>query len=121
MGRRDQWKEVRDSMIFQEDQKGKSVEEREKMPEKACGYCVSFLENAHTHDGRGSCSTVKMGSDLMVDPPLLVMEGETGFITYFNYDGGRCPHFEKREFVDTDLGEASDPMYRRAHRQMEKK
>lgn len=121
MGRRDQWSQVRDSMLFQKDQKSKTVEEREKMPEKSCGYCMHFLENAYTHDGRGSCDALKMGSDLAANPPILVTDGENGFITYFNYNGELCPHFKKREFIDTDLGEASDPMYRRAHRQMERK
>ena len=122
MGRRDQWKQVRDSMMtLQDGQKEKTVEEREKMPEKGCGYCKNFSENAYTHDGRGSCSVLKMGSDLKADPPVLVKEGETGFITYFNTDGVRCPHFLKMDLIDRDLGETADPAFRRAHRQMEKR
>jgi hypothetical protein len=120
MGRRDKWKKVRDSINMQDGQAGKTLEERESMPEKGCGYCKKFSESAYSQDGRGSCSILKMGSDLMADPPVLESEGEAGLITYFNMDGAKCPHFIKMEFIDKDIGEISDPIYRRTHRQMEK-
>jgi len=119
MGRKDKWKQVWGSMNSRDGQKDQTVEEREKMPEKGCGYCKNFLENAYTHDGRGSCCVLKTGSNLKSDPPILITEGDTGFVAHFNTDGAGCPHFLKMAFIDKDLGETSDPYYRRAHRQME--
>ena len=120
MSRRSEWSKVRDSITQHSGEMGKTLEERERMPEKACGFCQNFFENAYESDGRGSCKILKMGSDIKADPPVLVTEGETGLITYINIDGENCPHFKRMELVDTDLGEISDPAYRRSHRIMEK-
>jgi len=109
--------------MFGEAERGreKTVEEREKVSDKACGLCINFSESAYSSDGRGSCRVLKVGSDISKEPPVLVTEGETGLILFFDYDGSGCPHFVKQEFIDKDGGETSDPRYRRAHRQLEKK
>jgi hypothetical protein len=121
MSRRDKWKEVRDSMTISKGEMGKTVEERETMPEKACGYCKNFFENAYNADGRGSCRILKMGSSIKSDPPLFVMEGDTGLITYINANAQNCTYYDRMELIDTDLGEITDPAYRRSNRIMEKK
>ncbi len=119
MSRRDQWGQVKDSMFEQSTTK-KSVEEREKIPEKACALCKNFSENAYASDGRGACRILKMGSNVTVDPPVYVMNGEAGYITFFNVDGFRCSHFVRMEMIDKDGYECADPAYRRVQRQMEK-
>ncbi|MEW6439298.1 MAG: hypothetical protein AB1640_00035 [bacterium] len=119
MGRRDQWKQACDSMLG-EFTKPKTFEEREKVPEKACGLCKNFSENAYVSDGRGTCGVLKTGSDVALDPPVYVTEGEAGLITFFNKDGARCAHFARMEMIDKDGAECADPAFRRAHRQMEK-
>jgi len=121
MSRRSQWKEVKKALVGGSGRMGKTVEERESMPDKACGYCQHFSENAKEADGRGTCRKLKMGSDLRSDPPKIVTEGEVGFVTFLNVDGEKCPYFIKMTLIDKDLGETTDPTYRRAHRQFEKK
>lgn len=121
MSRRSQWKEVKKAIVGGSGRMGKTVEERESMPEKACGLCKNFSENAKEADGRGICRILKMGSDVTSDPPKMITEGEVGFVTFLNVDGSRCPHFSKMTLIDKDLGETTDPSFRRAHRQFEKK
>ncbi len=121
MSRRSQWKEVKKAIVGGSGRMGKTVEERERMPEKACGLCKNFSENAKEADGRGICRILKMGSDISSNPPQLVTEGEVGFVTFLNVDGAHCPHFIKMTLIDKDLGETTDPSFRRAHRQIEKK
>ena len=120
MSRRSEWREVRKALAGRGDKMGKTVEERETMPQKACGLCKQFSENAKDSDGRGTCGILKMGSDLQANPPKLVTEGEIGLITFINTNGGNCKYFTKMELIDKDLGETADPSFRRAHRQMEK-
>jgi len=120
MSRRSEWSKVRDSITRSSGEMGKTLEERERMPEKACGFCQNFFENSYESDGRGSCKMLKMGSDLKANPPVFVLSGETGLITYINTDGLNCPYFSKMELVDRELGEIADPRYSRAHRTMEK-
>ena len=120
MSRRDQWKEASNKM-FGETGKKKSFEEREKVPDIACGLCKNFSENAYASDGRGVCKTLKTGSDISVDPPRYVMEGDAGLFAFFNTDASKCGHFSRMEFIDKDGTECADPAYRRVQRQMEKK
>ena len=120
MSRRSEWRDVRRAMAGAGSKIGKTVEEREIIPEKACGVCRNFSENAKDSDGRGSCGVLKMGSKINADPPKLVTEGEVGLITFINIDGAKCEHFGRMPFIDTDGGETADPTFRRAHRQMEK-
>jgi hypothetical protein len=98
----------------------KGVEGREKVPEKACGKCSNFSENAYASDGRGFCGVVKVGSDILADPPVFVLEGNAGMMCMFNMDAARCVHYKEMEFIDTDGTECADPQFRRAQRQMEK-
>ena len=74
MGRRDQWKQASNKM-FGEITKKKSFEEREKVPDVACGLCKNFSENAYASDGRGVCKTLKIGSDISSDKPVYVLTG----------------------------------------------
>jgi len=120
MGRRDQWKQVQDSM-YGEVTKARSVEERENVPDTACGFCRNFAENAYASDGRGLCKVLKMGSNIAAAPPVFVTEGEVGLPTMFNTEAARCTHFERMDFIDTDGNEVADPSYRRVQRQMESK
>lgn len=99
---------------------GKSVEERDRMPEKACGKCKHFLQNPYASTGSGTCETLRFGSDLSSNPPVFKLEGESPFQTYLTMDGAKCKHFEEMEFIDTDATECADPRYRRAQRQMKK-
>ena len=120
MSRRDEWKQVSNKM-FGEITKRKSFEEREEVPDVACGLCKSFSENAYASDGRGVCKTLKTGSDITAAPPVYVKEGDAGLITFFNTDGSRCSHFFRMEIIDKDGTECADPAFRRAQRQMERK
>ncbi|MEW5735322.1 MAG: hypothetical protein AB1921_10735 [Thermodesulfobacteriota bacterium] len=120
MGRRDQWREVQGAM-FGEVTKPRTVEEREKVPDRACGLCRNFAENAYASDGRGLCKVLKVGSDIAAATPVFVVAGEVGYPTMFNTDGARCNHWSPMDFVDTDGTEVADPSYRRVQRQMEKK
>ena len=119
MSRRNEWKQVQSNMLS-EATRTKTVEEREKIPEKACGVCKNFLENAYSSDGRGSCRVLKTGSNITASPPVYVTEGDTGHITFFNADGGQCTHFLKMDLIDKDGTECADPVYRRMQRQMER-
>lgn len=119
MSRKDQWSKIRESM-FDQATKAKSVQEREAVPEIACGVCRYFSENAYASDGRGSCRTLKTGSDIVSDPPVFVTQGDMGMIRFFNSDACRCTYFSKMDLIDKDGYECADPAFRRAHRQMEK-
>jgi hypothetical protein len=119
MSRRDEWSQVKESMLGHAEQT-KSMEEREKVPDIACGVCKNFSENAYASDGRGSCKVLKIGSDISTEPPSYVFEGTTGYIAFFNTDAVKCSHFVRLELIDKDGYECADPAYRRAHRQMEK-
>lgn len=101
--------------------RARTVEERETVPDVACGLCMNFSENAYASDGRGFCKKLKVGSDIKAKPPVYVMEGEAGFSTLFNTDASGCEHFKKMKMVDTDGNEVADPNWRRVQRQMEKK
>ena len=119
MSRRDEWGQVKESM-FGQAEKSKSVEEREKIPDIACCLCKNFSENAYASDGRGSCRILKTGSDISMNPPVYVLEGEAGFVAMFNMDSSKCAHFIRQELIDKDGNECADPAHRRAQRQMEK-
>jgi len=116
MSRRNQWKQMKDNMFGQASQ-AKTVQQRESIPEKACSLCRFFSDNAYASDGRGSCKQLKMGSNISADPPIIVNEGDTGLVTFFNTDGKNCPHFTRLSMIDKDGTECADPEYRRAQRQ----
>ncbi|MDI6741110.1 MAG: hypothetical protein QMD11_00075 [Smithella sp.] len=105
----------------------KTAEELEKegkaenVPEKTCGLCKNFLETAAYSDGRGSCKVLKEGSDIICDPPVLVMDGKNGYQMRALTDAAKCSSYAKMEFIDHDGTECSDPQYRRTMRQFQDK
>ncbi len=117
--RRDEWEGMR-SQLTGKMYKDRGLEGRENIPEKACGKCTNFSENATASDGRGFCGVVKRDSDFTKDPPVIMTEGDTGLMVSFSMDAAKCPHYHKMDFIDTDGFECSDPKYRRAQRQMSK-
>ena len=117
--RRSEWEQIRDSMTGHFST-ARGVEGRETVPDKACGKCKDFSENAYASDGRGFCRVLKTGSNLLADPPIFVLEGETGLMCMFNMDASKCKYYERMEFIDTDGTECADPQFRRAQRQMER-
>jgi len=82
--------------------------------------CKNFSEIAFTSDGRGTCRILKAGSDISIERPVYILEGDVSYFVKFNTDGARCEWFERNELIDTDGSECADPAYRRAQRQMEK-
>ncbi|MDQ7784000.1 MAG: hypothetical protein RDU20_14045 [Desulfomonilaceae bacterium] len=119
MSRRDKWKSARDAMMAPLG-KTKGVKTRESVPEVCCGKCEMWFENAYSSEGRGTCRVLKMGSEIHSDKPTYVLEGDAGLISYFNMDASHCSYFSKMELIDTDGTECSDPLFRRALRQMKK-
>ncbi|MBE0416028.1 MAG: hypothetical protein IBX36_05785, partial [Dehalococcoidia bacterium] len=77
-----EWKEAQDGLIH----KVKSVEEREAIPEKACGKCKKFGPKHWAQDGTGWCGVLKGGSNLKSRPPVFVTEGESAYLTLWNMD-----------------------------------
>jgi len=115
----DKWKQAI-SGVLSSGHKVSGVEERENVPEISCGKCKNFSENAFVSDGRGTCRILKVGSDISLEKPICVVEGEVPLSSKFNTDASRCKSFERMDFIDTDGSECADPTYRRAQRQMEK-
>lgn len=116
--RRGEWGQMREAMTGHFE-KTKGVESRENVPDKACGKCKNFSENAFASDGRGFCGLLKTGSDIS-KKQAYVTEGDAALMTFFNVDASLCKHFTRMEFIDVDASECADPQYRRAQRQMEK-
>jgi len=117
--KREEWEKMRQAMTG-EFSKQKGVEGRETVPEKACGKCKNFSENAYATDGRGFCAALKVGSDILADPPVFIEEGDVGLMCMFNMDSVKCKYYEESEFLDTAASECNDPQYGRQQRQMEK-
>ena len=120
MGKEDEWAQMleqrRDGMS--KASYGKSVEERDRVPDRACGKCVHFLETPYSASGAGNCDLLRFGSDITKDPPVYKLEGEMPLQSLNNMDASKCKYYELREFIDTDATETSDPRYRRKTRQM---
>jgi len=116
MSRREKWNQAREALLS----KSKGVEGREVVPDICCGKCQNWSENAYASDGRGTCKILKIGSNLGVVPPVYVLDGDAGLITFFNMDTASCGYFAKMELIDTDGTECADPQYRRVMRQMDK-
>jgi hypothetical protein len=119
MSRRDQWKQAIEG-VLSSGQKTSGVEARETVPEISCAVCKNFSENAYASDGRGTCRILKIGSDISLEKPAYVLEGDAPLNVKFNTDAARCGRFDKMDYIDTDGSECADPSYRRAQRQMEK-
>ncbi len=90
-----------------------------KSDQKVCGRCEKYSESAYSSDGRGSCSILKLGSNINVSPPIYNMEGKGGYLTKTLADATSCEHYEKMEMIDKDGYECSDPAYRRSIRQLQ--
>jgi len=97
---------------------GKSVEERDRMPDKACAKCSHFLETPYDLSGMGNCDTLRFGSDISKEPPVFVLEGENAYQMHGMSDAARCKYYEEQKFIDTDATETADPRYRRIVRPM---
>ena len=97
-------------------QVGKSAQEKDAIPEKACTRCTHFIESGASEAGDGNCGILRAGSDILADPPKLVTEGEVSYFTYYNVDASRCAFYEQMEFVDHDISECADPRYTRGQR-----
>ena len=115
--RRGDWEQLRQGLTSGG---SKGVEERETVPDKACGKCKNFYEQTYASDGRGFCNILKIGSNIKAESPVFVLEGEVNLMCMFNMDASKCKHYDLMELIDTDGYECSDPKFRRSQRQMEK-
>lgn len=106
--------ELRDAMLSLTET-SRSVEEREFVPEKACGKCKHFFQS-----GAGMCGILKMGSNISRNPPIYVTEGNDRYIIDFNTDGESCKFYESMDIIDTDISHSFDPKTSRHQRQMAK-
>ncbi|MFP4476803.1 MAG: hypothetical protein ACLFOY_14690 [Desulfatibacillaceae bacterium] len=115
MSRRDQLRAAMQSVY----QRQTAPKEEQKKSEKMCGYCKHYREIAYTGEGKGFCEVLKMGSDIMSEPPVYVLEGDNGYYSMNLADASKCKYYERMEFVDKDGTECNDPRYRRSMRQMQ--
>ena len=106
------------NMMLADTQKVKTVDERESMPDVACGKCSNWFQNSSGISG--ICNILKVGSDFDADPPIFVTEGEVSLCPVFNMDSGRCIYFKKMAIMSNDITESSDPMATRQQRQFQK-
>ena len=119
--KRDQvdWGVIRKTQLGDEDlarQTGKSAEEKDSVPEKACTRCKNFVESGASEKGEGYCSALRAGSNILIDPPRFVSEGEVAYFTFFNRDASKCKYYDQMEFIDHDISECADPRYTRGQR-----
>lgn len=110
-----EWDQMRKGLTGELSKRG--FEEREKVPDKACGKCSNYSEIPFSTDGRGNCMLLRIGSDILSTPPVVVLEGDSSYVTVFNVDASNCPHYTKMEFIDTDTSECADPQFKRSQRQ----
>lgn len=99
-----------------ERQLGRSTEEKDTVPEKACTRCRHFIESGAREKGDGNCGVLRDGSDILAASPRFVTEGEVAYFTYYNVDAGKCRYYEEMEFADHDISECADPRYTRGQR-----
>lgn len=119
MAENDKWKQAL-SVSMSASHRSSGVEARENVPQISCGVCKNFSETAFSSDGRGTCRILKSGSDISLEKPVYVLDGDVSLFIKFNTDAARCERFERMDFIDTDGSECADPAYRRSQRQMEK-
>ncbi len=117
MSRRDQKRQAY-SGLFSAVKPAESQEKRGD-DQRVCGTCRHYSESAYSSDGRGSCSLLKMGSDITVDPPVFVTEGRGGYPTKTLTSAVHCEHYTKMKMIDKDGYECSDPAFRRSIRQLQ--
>ncbi|MDY6854679.1 MAG: hypothetical protein SWO11_08210 [Thermodesulfobacteriota bacterium] len=109
-----EWAPIRDAMLS-ESEKERSMEEREFVPDKACGKCKNFYQGA-----LGICNLLKEGSNIASDSPVFKTEGDACFAVSFNTDASKCEYYNEMELIDTDISQALDPKVSRHQRQMTK-
>ncbi len=119
--KRDQvdWSAIRKNQLGDADvarQMGKGADEKDTIPEKACTKCKNFIESGASEKGEGYCGVLRAGSNILSDPPKIVLEGDVSFFTYFNMDASKCTKYDPMEFVDHDISECADPRYTRGQR-----
>lgn len=114
MSKREEKRRAYTSMLVPQAEK-----DLKKPGEKVCGNCKKYLESAWSSDGRGSCTVLKMGSDIHATPPVHVLEGKDGYPTKTLADAASCKYYDKMTFVDKDGYECSDPVFRRSIRQFQ--
>jgi len=114
--RKSEWEQARESFLgIQETPK--TVEEREYVPEKSCGKCQHFSVSTGLGSAGGHCLVLKTGSDISVDPPVLLTEGVANLQSDVRMDAARCTHYEPMGLMDQDISESFDPRYSRHQRQ----
>ena len=111
-----EWDVIRDAMLSASEAV-RSVEERETVPDKACGKCKNYFQ-AGLGTTSGMCNTLKDGSVISGDSPVFVTEGEALMAVTFNTDAEKCEYYNEMEMIDTDISQAHDPMVSRHQRQM---
>ncbi|MDY6854597.1 MAG: hypothetical protein SWO11_07795 [Thermodesulfobacteriota bacterium] len=111
-----EWDIIRDAMLGASEAV-RSVEERETVPDKACGKCKDFFQ-AGLGTTSGMCNVLKEGSNIQSDPPVFVTEGEGFIAVSFNTDASKCKYYNEMEMIDTDISQAHDPKVSRHQRQM---
>lgn len=95
---------------------GKSADEKDTVPEKACTKCKHFIESGASEKGEGYCGVLRAGSDILADPPKFVTDGDVPYFTYFNMDASKCKYYDEMEFRDHDISECADPRFTRGQR-----
>lgn len=105
MGRKkSEWDSIREGMLGASENE-RSVEERENVPEKACGKCNHYFQ-AGLGTTSGMCNMLKQG-----DTPVPVG---------FNQDAKDCASYDEMKIIDTDISHSLDPKVSRHQRQMQK-
>ena len=116
MSRRDEKRQAYTSMLIPEKKEDNGTR---SVGQKICGTCKNYMESSWSSDGRGSCSFLKMGSNISSVPPVYMFDGKEGYMTKTLSDAAACKYFDKMKMIDKDGYECSDPIYRRSMRQLQ--
>lgn len=116
MSRRDQKRQAYTNMLIPEKKEDAGTR---TVGRKICGTCKNYLESSWSSDGRGSCSLLKMGSNISSDPPVYKLDEKEGYMTKTLSDASACKYYDKMKMIDKDGYECSDPIYRRSMRQLQ--
>jgi len=116
MSRRDQKRQAYSSMLIPDKKEDTGIK---RVGQKICGTCKNYMESSWSNDGRGSCSFLKMGSNIKTNPPVYMFEEKEGYLTKTLSDASACKYYDKMKMIDKDGYECSDPIYRRSMRQLQ--
>ena len=116
MSRREKMRQAYTS-VLQQNEIQKDLSQVDPDKQKICGTCKNFLENAYSSDGRGTCKSLKLGSDIKKTPPVYVLEGKSGYNTRTLSSAENCEYHDKMAYIDKNGYECSDPQFRRSMRQ----